>query len=575
MKNLYLTLVFVLSATFAFAQTTDLDKPRVVAPGVISTNTTWTKDNQYFLDGRVYVEAPAVLTIEEGTVIKGRFSTNTNEVGVLCIQAGAQIEAVGTLTEPIIFTSELDSVALDDDAPTDNGAAGLWGGVVILGKACLNTVPDVDNIEGIGITQADSVRTVYGNVDGTGCDDTDDSGELRYVSIRHCGNEIAADNELNGLSLGGVGSGTEMEYIEIIYNTDDGIEFFGGVTDLKHAIVAFVDDDSYDIDQGNRMKGQFWYAIQSSDYGSAEKGGEWDGADSPVDGTPLQTLELFNATFIGVNDEEGKTNRALDIRANGAAQVHNSIFRNFTAGVRLDRTYDAGTDSYRRFLAGETAFKNNHFYGVADSTIGGVFTVNGDTIPTGSTESVEEAKWDSAATADNNLIAAGELLVNPLSDPASTPTGMHDPRIVDGIAGVVTMSDEPMDGFFDDVDYPGAFKPAGTNWMAGWSAMWTLGYLTSDLWIVSNEQSIELDGLNVYPNPTANFATVEIDGLNDRELTLIFVLDAMGREISREAKYSAGGVLSFDIDLSQLASGSYFVKVGNENKVGTKQIVKN
>ncbi|MEL6649466.1 MAG: T9SS type A sorting domain-containing protein, partial [Bacteroidota bacterium] len=495
-------------------------------------------------------------------------------VGVLVVQAGAKIEAVGTLTDPIIFTSELDSVALNNDAPTGQNAAGLWGGVVILGKACLNTVPDVQNIEGIGVTQADSVRTVYGNVDGTGCNDDDDSGTLKYVSIRHCGQEIAANNELNGLSLGGVGSMTEMDYVEIIYNTDDGIEFFGGKADLKHAIVAFVDDDSYDIDQGNRMRGQFWFVLQSSDYGSAEKGGEWDGADSPIDGTPLQQLELFNATFIGVYDDEGKTNRALDLRANGAAAVHNSIFRNFRAGVRVNRNYDNPTDSYRRMLAGETAFKNNHWYGVADSTLEGIFQVNGDTIPTGASISVEETKIDSAAAADNNLVAAGELLVNPLTmDPYSTPTGMLDPRIGAGIQGVVTMSDEPTDGFFDDVDYPGAFAEDNTNWMAGWSALWSLGYLSDALWTTSVENAIELTSMNVYPNPNNGLFTLEVDELTEGELALVFVLDVMGREVARQAIMPTAGQIQMDIDLTNEAAGTYIIKVGSGNKLGTKQVV--
>ncbi|MEL6590219.1 MAG: hypothetical protein AAFQ68_09070, partial [Bacteroidota bacterium] len=557
MKNLYLSFVLLLSTVAAFAQTTDLNKPRVVVSGEIQSQT-WSADNQYFLDGRVYVAPGATLTIDPGVVIKGKSDSDPTVVGVLVVQAGAKIEAVGTLTDPIIFTSELDSVALNNDAPTGQNAAGLWGGVVILGKACLNTVPDVQNIEGIGVTQADSVRTVYGNVDGTGCNDDDDSGTLKYVSIRHCGQEIAANNELNGLSLGGVGSMTEMDYVEIIYNTDDGIEFFGGKADLKHAIVAFVDDDSYDIDQGNRMRGQFWFVLQSSDYGSAEKGGEWDGADSPIDGTPLQQLELFNATFIGVYDDEGKTNRALDLRANGAAAVHNSIFRNFRAGVRVNRNYDNPTDSYRRMLAGETAFKNNHWYGVADSTLEGIFQVNGDTIPTGASISVEETKIDSAAAADNNLVAAGELLVNPLTmDPYSTPTGMLDPRIGAGIQGVVTMSDEPTDGFFDDVDYPGAFAEDNTNWMAGWSALWSLGYLSDALWTTSVENAIELTSMNVYPNPNNGLFTLEVDELTEGELALVFVLDVMGREVARQAIMPTAGQIQMDIDLTNEAAGTY------------------
>ncbi|MEL7342272.1 MAG: hypothetical protein AAGM67_17450, partial [Bacteroidota bacterium] len=145
MKNLYLSFLMLLGTVVAFAQTTDLNKPRVVVSGPIQTQT-WTADNVYFLDGRVYVEPGQTLTIDPGVVIKGKSDSDPTVVGVLVVQAGAMIEAVGTITDPIIFTSELDSVALNNDAPTGINAAGLWGGVVILGKACLNTVPDVQNI---------------------------------------------------------------------------------------------------------------------------------------------------------------------------------------------------------------------------------------------------------------------------------------------------------------------------------------------------------------------------------------------------------------------------------------------
>lgn len=566
-------MLLVLTTSVVNAQTTDEGKQRIVKSGIITADETWTSEAQYFLDGRVYVDAGVTLTIDPGVVIKGRFDTDVNNVGVLVIQAGAKIMAEGTLSEPIIFTSELDSVGLPDDAPTDFSAAGLWGGLVILGKACINTDPAVQNIEGVAVTQADSARTVYGDVDGTGCNDADDSGILKYVSVRHCGLEIAANNELNGLSLGGVGSGTEMEYIEIIYNTDDGIEFFGGQANVKHAIVAFVDDDSYDIDQGNRMKGQFWFVLQSSDYPAAEKGGEWDGADSPLDGTPLQSLELYNATFIGVVDDIGKTNRAFDIRANGAAKIHNSIFYNFRAGVRINRNYDAGTDSYRRLLAGDSEFVNNHFVLTADDDIPSIFAVNGDTVATGATTSVEEDWIDSAAVADNNLIQAAGLLVNPLSDPASTPTGMLDPRPTI-MGGAVTVSDEPADPFFTDVDYPGAFAFDNVNWMAGWSGLWSLGYLSDQLWTVSKDKAITLEGISVYPNPATVKTTVEVDGL-DNSLTLLFVHDAMGREISREAVMPSAGTISVDLNLSGLPAGAYFVKVANGQKVGVQQVVKN
>jgi hypothetical protein len=572
MKNLYLTLILVLTTVLAVAQTTDAGKPTVTKVGAIAASETWTSANNYFLDGRVYVEPGATLTIEPGTVIKGKSSADPSLVGVLIIQAGAKINASGTQELPIIFTSEVEMVSDPSDAPTNEAALGLWGGLVILGKACINPDEGVRNIEGIGVTQADSIRTVYGDVDGPGtCDDADDSGVLRYVSVRHAGQTLVENNELNGITFGGVGSGTVVEYIEVLYNSDDGIEFFGGTFDMKYAIVAFVNDDSYDIDEGFRGKGQFWFALQSSDYTTAERGGEWDGGDSPETGTPLQSLELHNATFIGVNDNEGETNQAIEIRDNNAAKVYNSIFTQFRRGIRLEANTANSSDSYRRFLGGETEFANNLFFNIGTATAPeGVFVSGGDYTASDSTA------WVNSFSASGNTIANPEGGFNSLPSVASTPDGTLDPRpsaTGPAYTNPTTVSTDP---FFTKTGFIGAFEAGTTNWMTGWSGLWSLGYLPSDLTFgvpasIAGFEAIE--SLRAFPNPTQNVVNVTASNVKS-SIAAIYLYDATGREVLRKAVMPVNGELQAEINIAELPAGVYHLQVTNANLAGTATIVK-
>ena len=198
---------------------------------------TWTNDKVYLLDGFVFVNSGQTLTIEPGTVVKGKPGTGAN-ASALIVAKGGMINACGTPAQPIIFTFEADP--LDGSVPSTT--TGQWGGLMLLGDAILNTTPSSQNIEGIPTSET---RGSYG-----GTNDADNSGSLCYVSIRHGGTDIGAGNKINGLTLGGVGSVTTIHHIEIAANADDGVEFFGGTPNLKHILVANVLDDSFDYDQG-------------------------------------------------------------------------------------------------------------------------------------------------------------------------------------------------------------------------------------------------------------------------------------------------------------------------------------
>jgi len=427
---------------------------------IIDANTTWTAGNTYYLDGYTFVVTPGgaamptVLTIEPGTVIKGREKEAGGEAAALVITRGAQIEAVGTSSSPIILTSELDDLS-GDLGPED---VSLWGGLVILGEAVINSradsavvaAPVTDQIEGFSVAAGETDYITFG-----GIDDEDDSGTLRYVSIRHGGDVLGTANEINGLTLGGVGSGTSIEYIEVFANKDDGIEFFGGTVDVRYAVTAFGKDDGFDYDQGWRGRGQFWFTIGGSDTTeSQDKGGEWDGATAPLTATPAGETQVFNATFIG-NGAGGINNTAVNVRDAANASLFNSILTEFNKGYDIED--DAGTIDFESNVWWSHVTANNAVAGL-NARPAGTFD------PTAL-----------FASGKDNVIADPLLLgVSRIDD------GGLDPRPAGG-SPVLTgpFKTVPADGWYVQTDYKGAFKPDGATWLHGWTKLSNDGYLAA------------------------------------------------------------------------------------------------
>ena len=218
----------------------------------IKTNTTWYSDTVYQLGGRIAVENGATLTIQAGTVIKGEAGTGANATALL-IARGGKLIAEGTVSKPIIFTSIADEITPElieqgvfSSPNLDPTVNGLWGGVIVLGEAKIsasNTTGDVSSVQIEGIPTSDQ-NGLYG-----GTNDLDNSGIIRYVSIRHGGANIGSGNEINGLTLGGVGSGTIVENVEVVGNQDDAIECFGGKVNLTNVVSWNAGDDGFDTDQ--------------------------------------------------------------------------------------------------------------------------------------------------------------------------------------------------------------------------------------------------------------------------------------------------------------------------------------
>ena len=338
-----------------FAWATDADF--VDVKGAITSDVTWTSDKVYRLDGFVFVEG-GTLTIEPGTVVIAKSNPTTGDnTTSLIITREAKIVAEGTAEEPIIFTSE------EDDGSLTEEDAGFWGGLIVLGKAQVYSGGNTEvQIEGI---PTDEIRAIHG-----GNDDAHSSGKIKYVSIRYSGSEISPGNEIQGLTLGSVGSGTEIDYVEVFACTDDGIEFFGGTVNVKHAAIAFVDDDSFDWDLGWRGNGQYWFAIQKekANGDGGDHAGEWDGAD-PDDAELYANGIIYNATFIGrgLDANRGAEAVAILMRDGTAGTLANSIITEFDGkGIEVESTEI--TDSYGR-IGDELHILNNIWHVGGNTTL--------------------------------------------------------------------------------------------------------------------------------------------------------------------------------------------------------------
>ena len=494
-----------------------------------------TANNEYFLDGYVFVEEGACLTIQPGTVIRGISTPTTGDAAsALIISKGGQIQAAGTASNPIIFTSEFD-MELDNNEDLTKDDKGLWGGLIILGNGIVGVDGGVQNVEGIPSTEG---RAEYG-----GTDNTENSGTLTYVSIRHGGAKLEANNEINGLTLAGVGSGTTIDYVEVFANLDDGIEFFGGAVNVKHASVSFCGDDSFDYDQSWDGNGQYWFSLQDAE---SNRAGEWDGSEQ-ADLTPQVTPIIANATFIGAGDtsDNEDNNDALRIRDDAAAKVYNSVMTGFARrAIVIDN--DAAQDSYQRFLDGDLEFINNVFFDFgAGSTFADIVTTDGG---------------------DDNLLIAhlidnGSQIADPnLGGISREPNGGLDPRVAFGPALNGDVIVPGGNTFFDAVTYKGAFDN-DNNWAANWTALSDNGYFADLVSSTNDPLSVVDETIAVYPNPASQFTTVSFD-LESTQTLSIEVMDMMGRLVSTVSAQSyVAGTQSQVINTSDFQIGAYVVIV--------------
>ena len=344
MKKTIYSLSAILVFTFTGCMSSD-DAPIIAAPvednvlsvsGEISESTTWTNNNIYVLNQKVVVSSGVVLTIQAGTIIKGTEGTGSL-ASALIVAKGGKLNAVGTSTSPIIFTSINDNIAIGQTAGTNLNEtnSGLWGGLIVLGDAPCSFSGDVETLQIEGIP-ADDTFGLYG-----GNNATDNSGVYQYISIRHGGALIGEGNEINGLTLGGVGSGTVIENIEVVGNVDDGIEFFGGTVNASNLLVWAQGDDALDIDQA--YSGTIDNAVvvlgANSDHAF-----EIDGPEGSATGS----FSLKNVTIIGNQiTEDGEY---ADYRSNAMGSTENIYAYGFKSSSDVELDNDGVATNYNNGL---------------------------------------------------------------------------------------------------------------------------------------------------------------------------------------------------------------------------------
>lgn len=467
----------------------------------ITTDTTWSKANSpYVLKDFIFVTNGATLTIEAGVTIYGEQGQTIQGQGVaptLIITQGSKINAVGTADAPIIFTS----ILAKTQTLTQNDK-GLWGGLIMLGYAPINGNkqgvssdpangdPFIHEIEGLPSsymsTGKGTIPASYRSYGGSST--TDNSGTLKYVSIRHGGSTLGADNEINGLTCGGVGSGTSLNYIEVYANNDDGIEFFGGSVNAKYLSIAYCKDDSLDIDDGYNGKIQYVSIIQHGN-DKSNCAIEWDGSSESTDigdtksgALPYSQPYIINLTAVGSGADSGSAkSRGMDIRDNAGGYVLNSIFTEFPNGIlKVENTASSstkGTQATNSSNKGSHAlledgilgfFGNIFYYGDETNSSNYPNTTAGVVIESTTESEVETLVF--ASVNYNDADVSPELLNTDLEHgpimpfPSSTSPAK---------TGAVSIADYNSDGFFDVVAYQGAFAsdaPAD-NWLAGWTAV--------------------------------------------------------------------------------------------------------
>jgi len=328
-------------------------------PDPIDTNTaikltgnlatqTLTKDKKYLIEGQVFVRDGQILTIEPGTVVYGDKRTK----GTLVIDKGGRIIANGTVNEPIVFTSNQEEGVRD---------RGDWGGLVILGRAnCNQENPAIE-----GITPS----VVFGTLNNTQFDG-ESSGSLKYVRVEFAGIELTPNNETNSITMGGVGRGTEMEYVMVSFGGDDGFEWFGGTVNGKYFVSFCTWDDDFDVDFGWSGNVQYGLAVRYPSFAdqSQSNGFECDNGPNDNDVQPYTTGVFSNITVVGpikTGTSTGNANyaHAIDLRRRTAVSIFNSVFAGFPRGIRMNQP-----SVLAQYQSGNGALENNLLLGTNNST---------------------------------------------------------------------------------------------------------------------------------------------------------------------------------------------------------------
>jgi hypothetical protein len=386
----------------------------------------------YTLKGYVYFTAGTTLTIPAGTIIK----SDVSQKGALIIERGAKIDAQGTASNPIVFTS---------GKPAGQRTRGDWGGIIILGNAPTNRpLSPAPLVEG-------GVDRRYG-----GTVVNDNSGTIKYARIEFAGIAAEPGSEINGLTLGGVGSGTTLEYIQVSYGNDDAYELFGGTVNMKNLVAYATSDDDLDFDFGYTGKIQFAVVQRRPEIADTDAGNgvEADNDGSGTSALPYTRPVLSNITWIGPNGDaatQANLNFANRWRRAVRFEVRNSIMMGFPKGGFSMESASTGN----AFKTDTSVFRNNMVHALADpykvdASAGGVI-------------SAADVKTKVEGLGTTTYTNANDIM---LEDPFNWDKPNYMPKTASPALSGANFSG--MDVYFNTVTYRGAFGT--TNWLTGWSS---------------------------------------------------------------------------------------------------------
>ncbi len=462
---------------------------------LIASNTILDCSKTYILDKKIYVPNGKTLTINPGTVIKGRAYSTADSAVALTVEVGGKIFASGSPTCWIVFTAEADPM----DGTYSINNKGKWGGICVAGKASNNLLlanngPFQAGVGDGKIAVANGLGTFEGfsssnskdqfgvNTTTGSFDDNDNSGILRYVSIRHAGAILQVGGELNALSLGSVGRGTTIDHIEIISCADDGIELWGGTVNLKYCASLFGNDDMFDFDDGWVGKAQFLFGLKTSTADTttsadADNGFECDADDQKSNNLVRSHPVIYNTTIIGNNksylSSDNSGIAAIEAKELTEGEFYNSVFTNFRFGLNMIKavgTRTGGFEAYHNWA--NTGGNGSNSLKVKCNTFVGV------------TYPVRIDKSTAASAGTFLSTDTAQFYTTDLNISVSSVAGMNNVWTMNSSSNAVTTQVDaipnpalsttgcpvaPVDGFYTAAPYRGAFSPSGKNWLSEFS----------------------------------------------------------------------------------------------------------
>lgn len=443
----------------------------IVLKGRIDKDTVLREGNNYILSGLVYIVNNATITIQPGVTVKGDYTGAS--VATLVITRGAKIIADGTQEKPIVFTS---------NSPVPR--SGDWGGIVICGKAQVNTA-FTGTGGGTGILEVEGgINNSFGDgLAGGGAtpNNADNSGILRYVRIEYAGYAYQPDKEINSLTMAAVGSGTIIDYVQVTYAKDDAFEWFGGTVNCKHLIAYKTQDDDFDSDNGFSGKVQFAIVLRDSTIADISRSEAFE-SDNDASGSinSPQTKAVFsNLTLIGpratlANNGNSLYLAAAHIRRNTGISIYNSVILGWPAGILVDARNGRAVEN--NILDSTIRFKNNTIAGCGPAVVGGT-----DASYSFIASSANASLWnaDSLKARFSNTRFSNTVLTNVSDAKLIAPFSYSAPDFLPfggsgGYQPILTgasFTDPALTSGFTVVKFRGACDAAGVDafWWKGWT----------------------------------------------------------------------------------------------------------